>query len=255
MIDFAIDAISDLDRSRYPFNLPDNARAFERKYRDYCKNGYESLIHNAYKNGAKNAAIVTEEGEAMLTMLLAHPNNFDNEQIARLYGEFAKIQGTKPISSSTVAVWRDKLDSVTFARRRGSKEFFNNKTMQVTRSLPSYPLAMWTLDGWDAELFYRDDNGGTTHRVTLEVVVDPYFYYPIGYAISRPGKAESAELITRSLQNALHHTRELFGEMYQANQIQSDNFAKSDYHYHCRNVRFVLHVRIGATICFNHRRR
>lgn len=60
VIDFAIEAISDLDRSRYPFNLPDNARAFERKYRDYCKNGYESLIHNAYKNGAKNAAIVTE---------------------------------------------------------------------------------------------------------------------------------------------------------------------------------------------------
>lgn len=227
IMDFACETVQSIDNTRYPHNLPVNVRAFERKYKDYLKFGYDSLIHKTYINGNKNAAIVTEEGKAMLTMLLAHPNNFDNEQIARLYERFAEVQGIKSISSSTVAVWRDKLDSVTFARRRGSKEFFNNKTMQVTRSLPSYPLAMWTLDGWDAELFYRDDNGGTTHRVTLEVVVDPYFYYPIGYAISRPGKAESAELITRSLQNALHHTRELFGEMYQANQIQSDNFVKS----------------------------
>ncbi|MBO4777423.1 MAG: hypothetical protein J5588_02925 [Bacteroidales bacterium] len=227
VIDFAIEAIAELDHSRYPFNLPDNARAFERKYKEYLRSGYDSLIHNAYKNGKKNAAVVTKEGEAFLTMLLAHPNNLDNCQIARIYGDVAKIQGWKPISDRTVAVWRDKLEAVTFARRRGSKVFNNEKTMQVKRSLPSYPLAMWTLDGWDAELFYRDENGSITNRVTLEVVLDPYFLYPVGYAISRPHKAESVNLITRAVRNALLHTKELFGNMYRANQIQSDNYAKS----------------------------
>ena len=227
VIDFALDSIARLDRNRYPFNLPDNARAFERKYKEYLRNGYESLVHNAYKNGLKNAGVVTEDGKAILTMLLAHPNNLDNEQIARFYGEYAKAQGLKPISASTVAVWRDKLDSVTFARRRGSKVFNNEKTMQVTRSLPSYPLAMWTLDGWDVELFYRDESGCETNRVTLEVVLDPYLMYPVGYAISRPGKAESVNLISRAVRNAILHTKELFGDMYRANQIQSDNYAKS----------------------------
>lgn len=229
VIDFAIEAISDLDRSRYPFNLPDNARAFERKYRDYCKNGYESLIHNAYKNGAKNASIVTKEGEQLLMTMFAHQNNLNNEQVAMLYGEFAKVQGWKPLSASAVAVWRDKLDALTYAGRRGVRAYKNDIAMQVRRSLPTFPLAMWSLDGWDVELFYQSTRGGRTtygHRVTMVVVLDPYFDYPIGYAIGEEGEAENAGLITRAIQNALRHTEELWGAMYQVNQIQSDNFAK-----------------------------
>lgn len=229
VIDFAIEAISDLDRSRYPFNLPDNARAFERKYRDYCKNGYESLVHNAYKNGAKNAAAVTKEGEQVLMTMFAHPNNLNNEQIARMYGEIAEVHGWKTISASAVAVWREKLDSVTYAGRHGVRAFKNDRAMQVKRSLPSFPLAMWSLDGWDVELFYKSTRGGKTtygHRVTMVVVLDPYFMYPIGYAIGEEGEAENSGLITRAIQNALRHTEELFGAMYQVNQIQSDNFAK-----------------------------
>lgn len=229
VIDFAIEAISDLDRSRYPFNLPDNARAFERKYRDYCKNGYESLVHNAYKNGAKNASIVTKEGEQLLMTMFAHQNNLNNEQVAMLYGEFAKVQGWKPLSASAVAVWRDKLDALTYAGRRGVRAYKNDIAMQVRRSLPTFPLAMWSLDGWDVELFYQSTRGGRTtygHRVTMVVVLDPYFDYPIGYAIGEEGEAENAGLITRAIQNALRHTEELWGAMYQVNQIQSDNFAK-----------------------------
>lgn len=228
VIDFALDSIARLDRNRYPFNLPDNARAFERKYKEYLRNGYESLVHNAYKNGLKNAGVVTKEGEQVLITMFAHHNNLNNEQIAMLYGDFARVQGWKPLSASAVAVWRDKLNSVTYAGRRGVRAYRNDMAMQVRRSMPNYPLAMWSLDGWDVELFYKTTKNGRTtygHRVTMVVVLDPYFMYPVGYAIGEEGEAENASLIGRALQNALHHTEDLFGRMYQANQIQSDHFA------------------------------
>lgn len=228
VIDFAIEAIAELDHSRYPYNLPDNARAFERKYKEYLRSGYDSLIHNAYKNGKKNAAVVTKEGEQVLITMFAHHNNLNNEQVAMLYGEFARVQGWKPLSASAVAVWRDKLNSVTYAGRRGVRAYRNDMAMQVRRSMPNYPLALWTLDGWDVELFYKTTKNGRTtygHRVTMVVVLDTYFMYPVGYAIGKEGEAENANLIGRALQNALHHTEDLFGRMYQANQIQSDHFA------------------------------
>ena len=46
--------------------------------------------------------------------------------------------------------------------------------------------------------------------------------YPIGYAV---GTHETPELIQAALRNAAKHTRELFGKMYKAHQIQSDNYA------------------------------
>ncbi len=228
IIDFAIESIAGIDKTRYPYNLPDNARAFERKYKDYLKNGYESLVHNAYKNRQKNAAVVTKEGEQVLTALFAHHNNLNNEQIAMLYGEFAANQGWKPISASAVAVWRDKLDLVTYAGRHGVKAYKTDKAMQVKRTLPTFPLALWSLDGWDVELFYQTTRNGRTtygHRVTMVVVLDTFLNYPIGYAIGEEGEAENSDLITLAIQNALRHTAELFGAMYQVNQIQSDNFA------------------------------
>ncbi|MBR4498265.1 MAG: hypothetical protein IKP08_06260, partial [Bacteroidales bacterium] len=160
--------------------------------------------------------------------MFAHHNNLNNEQIAMLYGEFARVQGWKPLSASAVAVWRDKLNSVTYAGRRGVRAYRNDMAMQVRRSMPNYPLALWTLDGWDVELFYKTTKNGRTtygHRVTMVVVLDTYFMYPVGYAIGEEGEAENANLIGRALQNALHHTEDLFGRMYQANQIQSDHFA------------------------------
>ena len=48
--------------------------------------------------------------------------------------------------------------------------------------------------------------------------------YPIGYAI---GTHETPELIKQALANAMKHTAELFGEMHEVLQIQSDRYAIS----------------------------
>lgn len=220
------DAVQELDTVRYPHALPANPRSLERKYKTYKAVGYESLIHRTYIVQNKNAAKVFDNNQmAAIGVLISDPRNLDNSQVANIYNTLAEQMQWKNITAATVAVWRDKLDNETYARRHGAVVFRSNKAMQVKRSAPSYPLYYWTMDGWDAELLYqKEENGHTTYhnRVTIVVVLDACCKYPVGYAI---GTHETPELIKEALRNAAKHTESLFGQMYRTAQLQSDNYA------------------------------
>lgn len=226
--DEIVEAVKSLDHDKWPCSLPGNARSLERKYKEYRKEGYIALVHKNYTAGLKNAAkVATEENEAILVSLMADPRNLDNAQVAKLYNMMAAQMEWKKITSSTVAVWREKCEDLIFARRHGAREYFSTKAMQVKRSKPTRPLLFWTLDGWDAELFYqtKPEKGARTYtnRLKLEVVIDPFNNYPIGFAI---GERENAALIREALRDAERETQRLFGKMYRAAQIQSDQFGK-----------------------------
>lgn len=226
-------AAQDIDRTRYPHNLPTNPRSLERKYKDYMKNGYEALIHSAYKNPTANAAkVFTEEQIGVMVTVMGDPRKYDDAQCAEWYNAIAKVRNEsnpdseqwKPITRSTVSVWRRKLASTILARRNGDIEFMNTLTMQVKRRAPKHPLLYWTLDGWNAELLYQSVRNGRTiyhERLAIEVVLDACTKYPIGYAI---GTHENPDLIRAALRNAARHTEELFGQMYRTAQIQSDRY-------------------------------
>ncbi|MGM9817685.1 MAG: hypothetical protein ACI30B_01725 [Paludibacteraceae bacterium] len=219
-------AVQDLDRTRFPHALPANARSLERKYKAYKADGYESLIHKTYIVQNKNAAKVLDDNQiSALGVLISDPRNLDNEQVARIYNTLAVQMQWKKITAATVAVWRDKLDNETYARRHGAVAYRSKKAMQVKRSAPTCPLYYWTMDGWDAELMYRkEENGRTTYhnRLTVVFVLDACCKYPVGYAI---GTHETPELIKEALRNAAKHTESLFGQMYRTAQLQSDNYA------------------------------
>lgn len=218
------EAVMDLDRTKYPHNLPANPRRLEEKYKTYMKEGSQSLIHKNFCN--KSAAKVDDDvKESFILELLADPRNLDNEQVRSLYNQVAEKMNWKKITASAVAVWRDKLDTTIYAGRRGSVAFSNVKAMQVKRSAPTAPLYYLTLDGWDVELLYQKTENGRTsfhYRPTVVVVLDPSIKYPLGYAI---GTHETPELIKAALRNAARHTSELFGQMYRAHQVQSDRYA------------------------------
>ena len=214
---------------RFPHSLPESDRRLQRKFNEYLRDGYVCFISKKFQN--KNSAKVDDDvKESVLLQLLAHHNNLDNVAVANLYNVVADTKGWKPITASTVGVWREKCDLVTAAGRLGATNFRNVKSMQVKRSRPTAPFLMWTLDGWDVELLYQatktDKNGHSvttyTNRLTLEVVLDPCCNYPIGFAI---GTHETPELITAALRNAAKHSEELFGVMLRANQLQCDHYA------------------------------
>lgn len=218
------EAVTELDRTRYPHSLPANARRLEDKYKKYRSEGPECLIHKNFANN--NAAKVDDKDkESVIVELLASPNNLDNVQVMKFYNLIAEKAGWKKITAGTVANWREEYDTMIYAGRRGTVAFSNKKTMQVKRSAPSAPMYFWTLDGWDAELLYQKfENGRTTYhnRPTVVVVLDAYNKYPVGYAV---GTNETPELIQMALRNAARHTAELFGSMYRTHQIQSDRYA------------------------------
>lgn len=221
------ECVQALDTKVYPHALPDNARSLERKYKRYIDEGCESLIHKAYKAQNRNAAkVVDNNQQSALVVLMSDPRNLDNEQVSRLYNMLAEQMQWKKIGAGTVAVWREKLDDVIYARRYGATAYRNNKAMQVKRKAPVYPLQFWSLDGWDVELMYQTTNekGVTVYhnRPTIVAVIDACCKYPIGYAI---GTHETPELIKEALRNAEKHTQELFGAMYRTAQIQSDRYA------------------------------
>lgn len=214
---------------RFPHGLPESPRRLQRKYEEYRREGYACFITKKWQNA--NAAKVDDDiKESVMVQLIAHHNNLDNAMVAGLYNAVAKQQGWDEITPSTVGVWREKYDLVTAGGRLGSTNFRNVKSMQVKRKRPTAPFLMWTLDGWDVELLYQttvtDKKGHrvTTYsnRLTIVVVLDPCCNYPIGYAI---GTHETPELIKAALRDALRHSKELFGEMLRANQIQSDRYA------------------------------
>lgn len=229
---FWIDAANALERIKdagWIHNLPDNPRSLQRKYNRYKKEGYESMINKNYQNKYAAKIVSDDQKRVLLSMLSLHINA-NNQMVADEYNKIAKMQGWSGITSRAVGCFRDEYAHLVDYGRLGATNYRNKRLMQVKRYKPTTALAMWSLDGWTAELLYqartRTKQGKPittyTNRLTLEVVLDPSCDYPIGYAI---GDNESKDLIRAALRNAMQHTRELFGTMYRTGQIQCDHYA------------------------------
>ncbi|WP_027380255.1 hypothetical protein [Chryseobacterium daeguense] len=175
--------------------------------------------------------VASDEQTALIDELLSKHNNFDNEIICTMYNAVAKQLGWKDITSGTIANRKKEKELVVFAGRNGVTELRNTILMQNKRRKPSAPLLYWTLDGWDVELLYqktevnKKGHSVTTYhnRLNAVIVIDPFNYHIVGYAI---GTHETPELIKSALQNAQHHINDLFGDFYKPYQIQSDNYGR-----------------------------
>lgn len=210
---------------RFPNTLPLNPRRLQEKFNDYVREGYPSLISGKHKN-CNAAKIDSEEKKAVICALCAVPNGFSNGLIAAGYNEVAGKCGWETITSGAVDKYRRENGLLIDHVRYGNSHFSNTRAMQVHRGKPTAAMLMWSLDGWETELYYQKRNAKGvqvyTGRKVLEVVLDPCCDYPIGYAI---GDAEDSALITEALRNAANHTAELFGCRYRTCQLQADHFA------------------------------
>lgn len=217
---------------RFPHSLPENPRRLQEKFNEFFRGGkanYEVLISGKFQN-ANAAKVESDDQKATILKLISDPRNLNDKQVVMIYNAVAEQLGWKTITERPVQEMRKKYGLETAAGRLGAAEFYNNRAMQVKRRRPALPLYMWSLDGWDVELYFQrtatDKNGYTVttymNRLTVVVVLDPCTNYPIGYAI---GEQENSALIKEAVRNAVNHTAELFGQRYRANQIQSDHYA------------------------------
>lgn len=225
----SVSALLDGLMDTWPNSLPRNPRSLQRRYASYLADGYQTMISAKWLN--QNASkVMTDEQRSLLLSLLAHHNNLDNAFIADAYNRMAAFKRWPTIAPSTVANHRQRNTLATSIGRRGLSNFRAETAMQVSRSRPTAPFLLWTLDGWDCELLYQqsrtDSRGHTTttyhNRLCLEVVLDPSCDYPIGYAV---GTHETPDLIRAALRDALLHTVQLTGAMLRTNQLQCDHYA------------------------------
>jgi hypothetical protein len=209
-------------------DLPTTKDSLRHKVNRYIKEGYAAVISKKY--GSRNAAKVKDDKQlALIEELLNKHQNLNNEQIAAIYNTVAEMQSWKTIEAGVIAAKRKELDLFVFAGQHGETNLMHKKHMQIKRSGPSAAMLFWSMDGWDAELLYQktkvDKNGNTVttyhNRLTAVLVVDPFNYYIVGYAI---GESESPTLIKEALANAMKHTQQLFGKMYKPYQLQTDHY-------------------------------
>lgn len=213
----------------YPHTLPESDRRLREALNKFKKDGFVSVIPLGKYNNKNRAKVKNEEQHYLLQEMLGNGRNLDNKTISDMYNAAATRLGWETITPSAVGVWRKKLKRVTEAGRRGTRHYSNTLAMQNKRSRPSAPLFFWSADGWTAELLYQDTKLNkkghrvTTYlnRLTVEVIMDAYNNYPIGYAI---GDSENIDMIEKAMRNAVNHTKELFGERYRTWQIQTDHF-------------------------------
>jgi len=211
-----------------PHNLPKNKDALRRKATEYQKTGYSSLISGKLQNNNARK-VASDEQTALIDELLSKHTNLDNEIVCTMYNAVAKQLGWKVVTAGTIANRKKERELVVFAGRNGVSELRNKILMQNKRRRPSAPLLFWTLDGWDVELLYQktstDKKGHSVttyhNRLNAVIVLDPFNYHIVGYAI---GTHETPELIKNALQNAQNHMYNLFGEYYKPYQLQSDNY-------------------------------
>lgn len=211
-----------------PHDLPTKPDTLRHKVTRYQKESYEALISGKLK--LKNARKVKEKEQfALITELINKHQNLDNVFIADLYNVVANKMAWDSITPGTIANIKSDNKLETFAGRQGKKGLKTQMLMQHKRNAPSSPMKYWTLDGWDVELLYqkktinKDGHNVTTYhnRLTMVVVLDPFNKYPIGYAI---GERETPKLIKTAIQNAVSHTKHLFGSYLKPHELQSDNY-------------------------------
>lgn len=209
-------------------DLPTTKDSLRHKVNRYIKEGYASVISGKF--GKRNAAKIKDDVQvALIEELLSKHQNLNNEQIADIYNTIASTQSWKTIDAGVIANKRKELDLYVFSGQHGTTELMHRKHMQIKRSRPSAAMLFWSMDGWDAELLYqktvinsKGQSITTYHnRLNVVMIVDPYNYYIVGYAI---GTNESPTLIKQALKNAIRHTEALFGAKYKPYQLQTDRY-------------------------------
>lgn len=227
----AATAVANLSQSLLPNNLPTSWRRLAERASQFDSLGHACLVPRTYLN-TNAAKVLTPQQQSLLITLIGHHNNLPDTTVANLYNHVARLQQWPVITAAAVANHRVRNRLITTGARQGATRFRLSQTMAVQRSRPTKPQLYWTLDGWTAELLYQstttDSRGRRTttysNRLCLEVVLDPFCDYPVGYAI---GTHETPELVRQALLDALRHIRELTrsDQYIRVHQLQSDRYA------------------------------
>lgn len=177
-----------------------NHRKFQDKIKAYREQGAECLVNHRFGN--QNSRKLTPKAERLLRTLYKKHQKFSFVQIHEMYKDRVVVGdgGLPEISLSAV---KGYLGNPTVLmqcaiERHGKGEAKNGFEFSFARRRPSYPHALWVMDGSPVELYYKD---GENKRKRLYgfMVMDAATWHIVGYAY---GNTETQDLVFLALRDA-----------------------------------------------------
>lgn len=167
------------------------------------KHDRESLIHGQYGN--QNALFIDDAQRTRILDLYASPLKPSYRTVAQLYNREAEEKGLPTVSHERVRqilAEPQNLQTASFIRH-GAGTAKNQFERTIRRRRPSFPDALWVLDGTTVQLIYQDENGHPKSDLYVEIVTDANSRLVLGKAI---GESETSTLVQAALRDASRST-------------------------------------------------
>lgn len=191
--------------------------SLDRLYRNavnYKEEGIKALIHKGVGN--VNREKTDTQMHAKLIQLASEPVKYSWEDVSMMYNDWALENNKEQITTSTIKQYLNtpKIKKIWYYSRHGKLAADNDIQQLINRDKPSFPDALWSLDGTTMQLYYRDDNGKIKSDLYVYFVTDANTGAIIGFSIAF---AETSGMVEDALRYAIN-TYE-----YKPYQLQYDN--------------------------------
>lgn len=202
------------NRSLYGLKVG-NARVLARRVKRFEQEGRASFISK--KMGNKNGQKITDLGMDRLLDIYASTLKLSFVQTTKIYNQEAAKNDWSPLSEERVRQLLNMPSSQQriFASRHGVEASRNKLERTIKRKRPSFPDALWSLDGFTVQLVYQDEKGKPQSGLYCIAVMDVCSDYIAGYKVVEG--TETATVVQGALRMACRNT------MMLPYQLQYDN--------------------------------
>lgn len=199
---WAVQAIS--TRNLYGLRVS-NPSSLRRKVQAWNKEGRDSLVPGYIGN--TNAAKVSEEEINRLIDLYASPLKLTHGQVKKVYDQEAKQNGWATLSEERIRqiLEEPQHKMIWSSSRHGVEASRNLSEATLRRKRPSFPDALWSLDGTTVQLYYQEKDRAMLSNLYIYAAIDAYSDAVVGYAIEE-GRGETATIVQACLRDATRKT-------------------------------------------------
>ncbi len=199
--------------TKFKKGLITNENWFYRSALLFKRNGISSLIHKGAGNVNRERADTLSH--AKLIELASDQVKYSFEDISLFYNTWAMAHNKEKLTTSTIKTYLNtpKIKKIWFYARHGKLAADNEIQPLINRAKPSFPDALWSLDGTTTQLYYYED-GKIKSDLYAYFVTDAHSGAILGHSLAF---AETSELVDLALRDALTK------HGYRPYQLQYDN--------------------------------
>lgn len=198
---------------KFKKGLITNERTLYKNAVSYKEDGIKCLIHAGVGNVNREKA--DAQTHAKLLQLASEPVKYSFEDISMMYNDWAIDNNKEQLTTSTVKQYlnKPKIKKVWYYARHGKLAADNDIQPLINRDKPSFPDALWSIDGTTMQLYYRDEvevESKKTGKITKKTVIksDLYCYFVtdanstaiVGHSVAF---AETSGMVEDALRDAI----------------------------------------------------